>query len=294
MKKIVLAAVMTAMSMSLFAINIFNYVPLADNVKSYTRTDYVISSKFGKYYQTPNTKIVHNFDDDQNEIEVTEFTARDVLLNRTVYEYDAEGNLLLEECKDANDVLLWKTVVTYEKGRKADSSEYGKNEVLRGKVIYSYPKKTDGVIEESGYDEEGNLVWKTVYKYEEDRLMTVSQYSYDGSLDQEEKYSYTEDGKMKSISTSDRENKGLILRNFIYDSEGFLKEITTYSENKEISERIRLKYNEDGNVESVTEYYITEKFGTKQTEPVGYYQFTYSDEVTETIQPAESNIIDAK
>ena len=69
------------------------------------------------------------------------------------------------------------------------------------KVIYTY----DGIqlIDETGYDSEGALVWKTIYQYEGSNVKTISQYDYNGYLDTEESYTYTDNGKVESISYYD-------------------------------------------------------------------------------------------
>lgn len=291
MKKVLAFTLIAAMSMSLFALDIFNYVPVSGNVKSYTRTDYTITSKFGELFRTPNTKIITNIDDNGNVAEIIEATAKDVVINKTLYKYNEDGNQTEEACYDANSNLLWKTVITYKDGKKVDSSEYGKNGALRGKIVYAYDG--DRLVEETGYDDEGYLVWKTVNKYEAGKLVIVSQYASDGSLDTEDTYTYTENNKIESITSADLWNKTSTKKVFRYASNGNLTEITTYNNAKQITNRLVVKYDNLGNVARLSDYTITEKFGSVQNELTALADFIYSDTVAE-IEVKKPRTIDAK
>ena len=225
MKRILTLLLVFTLSMSLFALDIFKYVPFSGDVKSYTQTDFTITSKFGDLFRTPNMKIIHNFDANGNEIETAELSAKDVLLNKTVSKYDSANNLIEQSCYDSSNELLWQTIITYKDGKKIDSSEYAKNGLLRGKVIYGY--SGNNLAEETGYDSEGALVWKTIYKYTDNKLTTVSQYALDGSLDSEDVFAYAADGKTESITSTDCFTGVTVQKIFRYAANGNLSEITT-------------------------------------------------------------------
>ena len=158
MKKLLNIILASALSLSMYALDIFAYAPISGNVKSYTQTEYSIVNRFGDLFRVADTKIIHNFDSKFQETEVVELNAKDTVLNKTYNIYDRSNNLVEQDCYDADGILLWKTVITYKNNLKVDSSEYGKNGTLRGKVIYTY----DGtqLIEETGYDFDGSLVYQ--------------------------------------------------------------------------------------------------------------------------------------
>lgn len=293
MKRILTLLLVVTLSMSLFALDIFKYVPFSGDVKSYTQTDFTITSKFGDLFRTPNMKIIHNFDANGNEIEVAELSAKEVLLNKTLSKYDSANNLLEQSCYDASDELLWKTIITYKDGKKIDSSEYGKDGVLRGKVIYGY--SGNNLAEETGYDSEGALVWKTIYKYTDNKLTTVSQYALDGSLDSEDVIAYAADGKTESITSTDCFTGVTVQKIFRYAANGNLSEITTYDAAKQIINRLMIKYDNTGNLSRLSEYKISVKFGSTQNELISMSEYAYSDSVT-TYEVAEpkAKVIDAK
>ena len=64
MKKILSLACVASFAISLFAVDIFEYVPLKENPKNYTKTEYSIASKFGNYFRTPKVKYLHVFDEE--------------------------------------------------------------------------------------------------------------------------------------------------------------------------------------------------------------------------------------
>lgn len=295
MKRILTLLFVAALGMSVFALDIFNYVPFSGNVKSYTQTDFTITSKFGDLFRTPNIKIIHNFDRSGNEVEIAELSAKDVLLNKTLSKYDAYNNLIEQNCYDSSNELLWQTIITYKDGRKADSSEYGKNGQLRGKVIYGYTG--NNLSEETGYDSEGALVWKTIYKYTDNKLTTVSQYSADGALDSEDLITYSADGKTESITSTDCFTKVSTQKIFRYAANGSLSEITTYDSAKQIINRLMIKYDNLGNLSRVSEYKISVKFGSTQNELISMSEYAFSDKITEyetADSTSKAKIIDAK
>ena len=273
MKKGLCLFIAGAMSLSAFAIDIFSVMPINGGVKTCTQTDYAISSKFGTYYRVPNSKILKTFDSNGREIEISELTPRDALLNKTLNTYDANGNLTEQVTYDANSNLIWKNVISYKDGKKFDSSEFGKDNILKARTIYTY---TGNTTDESGYDGDGALIWKTIYKYNENnKLELVSQYSADGSLDEEQTYKYSADGRLESITYFENYNRSSSQEVFRYTANGYLSEITTYNSSKAISQRVVIKTDNSGNITKVTTYAISEKFGTTVNELVEQVEYAY-------------------
>lgn len=274
MKKIITFLAAAAMSVSLFALDIFTYAPINGNVKSYTQIDYDIASKFGNYFRTPASKIIHVLDNAGRDVEITELNARDVVLNKTIIKYDNYGNVTEQACYDNNSNLLWKNVSTYVDGKKSDLSEYGKDGSLKAKTIYQY---ADGnLVDETGYDGEGALIWKTIYQYGVNgKVEEQDEYAADGSLDTQYLYTYTDDGKIDSISSydtyTDQEDKKI----FRYAANGTLSEITTYDNCKQVVNRLVIKYDNNGNASKISEYNIAQKFGTTVNELILMTEYTY-------------------
>lgn len=274
MKKILSLAVVTCMSLSVFAANISKYIQIEGKVKSLTQTDFSISSKFGNYFRTPSIKITRTYDENGFEIESAEYSTRDVLLNKINSAYDAYGNLTEQSGYNANMELLWKNVVTYKDNKKVDSSEYDKNNTLKSKTIYTYDN--GNLVDETGYNGDGALIWKIVYKYDESgNYSNITQYYPDGSLDEEEVYTYTEDGRIASISTYSSISNQTIQEVFRYTADGQVSEITTYDGEKQITKRILLKYNSEGNLAKLSEYTVSKKFGTTLNELSAMSEYTY-------------------
>lgn len=274
MKKIFSGVSIALLGAALFGLDIFTYAPISGNVQSYTQTDFAVTSKFGNYFRTPSAKIIHNLNLAGKEVETTEYSPKDVELSKIISKYDATGNLTEQTCYDSNKEVLWKSVTTFKAGKKVDCSEYGKNGILKGKVIYTY---SDGVLsEETGYDGEGAILWKTVYKYdEENRVAEVNEYCGNGQLDKQSTYTYAKNGKIDSISTFDNYLKKTETLVFKFTADGILSQITTYDADKQITKRIIVKCDSSNNVAKVSEYNIAQKFGTTVNELISVSEFIY-------------------
>lgn len=274
MKKLLSFIFVATFSLSLFAIDVFSYIPLNGNVKSYTRTDYTITSKFGNYYRTPNVKFVKTFNDSKKEIESSELRLKDSLNYRITSVYDLDGNLTEQFGYDNENELIWKNVITYKNNLKVDTSEYDAIGILKGKFIYIY--ENDKLVDETGYNEKGALILKTIYTYNENGLLeTESQYVSDGSLDAKIVYTYTDDKKIDSITTYDSYNHNSTQKIFRYGTNGLLNEITTYSAQKEVIERLSLKYDDTQNITRLSNYKVSQKFGTTVNELISQSDFSY-------------------
>lgn len=274
MKKLLSFLIVASLGLSLFAADIFNYVPVSGKIKSYTVTDFTIASKFGTYYRTPNIKTTHTFDSFGRKIESLELTPRDTVISKISSSYDNKGFLLGQECTNANNEIIWKSIISYKGGFKDECSEYDANDILKAKIIYTYEAGT--LTEETGYDGDGALVWKTIYKYNlSGKLETESLYNSDGTLDERKSYAYTEDGKIDTITYLDSFYNKTTQEVFRYAANGTLSEITTYDSNKEVSARLVIKYNESGNVSKLSEYNIANKFDTTVNELVSMKDITY-------------------
>lgn len=290
MKKVLGLIIAGAMSLSAFAIDIFSVMPVTRGVKSSTQTDYAISSKFGTYYRVPSSKTVRIFNSNGKEIEISELTPRDSLVNRTICNYDSEGKLIEQATYDSNSNLVWKNVITYKDGKKYDSSEYGKDNTLKARTIYTY---TGNTIDASGYDGDGALIWKTISKYSSDgKLELVSEYSADGTLDEEQTYKYSAEGRLENIITFENFTKTSSQEVFRYSANGLLSEVTSYDSNKTISQRVVIKSDNSGNIIKITTYQITEKFGTTVNELVAQVEYAYQYESSPVSQTQPETLVE--
>ena len=124
MKRIFTLLLVATLSMSLFALDIFKYVPFSGDVKSYTQTDFTITSKFGDLFRTPNMKIIHNFDANGNEVaylykwDGSGSEGDDLYFNASVngetFTFTVESYLC------GADTEVYKTVKNLEIGQKVD------------------------------------------------------------------------------------------------------------------------------------------------------------------------------
>jgi len=273
MKKLMAAVLAAGMGFCVFGMDIFSYVPAGGGAKNYTQTDYTITSKFGNYFRTPSEKSVHILNSSGEETLVSTYTARDVLTGKIVKNYNASGKLYEQISYDAADEVLWRTSVTFNNGVKSDVSEFGKDGSLKAKTIFTY---TDGkLVDETGYDGDGALVWKIVYKYNPDgTVASQSQYSADGALDEERTYTYMDDGRIDTVSYLDGYMNSSVQEVFRY-TDGKLTEITTYGSGNKISGRLLVKYDAAGNVTKLSDYSVAEKFGTTVNELVSMTDFVF-------------------
>lgn len=276
MKKIIALPLIFAMSFSVFAADIFSIVPISGNVKKYTCTDYAITSKFGSYFRTPDSKIVYTLNSQGKTIESAEYTVKDVLLNKIQTEYDASGNIISQTATDIdgeNSIVSWKTTFTYDAGKLSDVSEYDENNVLISRTIYSYE---DSVTDKTDYNAEGALDWKTITRFNENNSISeVNDYSSTGELFERTTYEYSEDGKIESISVyngfTNKTEKEVVR----YSTNGNVSEITTYNNSGDIIKRVAVRYDGFGNVSRLSTYEVAQKFGTTVNELVAMQEFVY-------------------
>ena len=274
MKKLISLALVASFSLSVFATDIFDFAPINGNVKSYTQTEFSITSKFGNYYRTPSSKVVHVLDETGKEIESSELSQKDTVVNKIVTTYDEEGRIQDQSCINSDGEMIWKTSIKYKNGLKVETSEYDERNELRDKVIYTY----DGakLVDETGYDKEGVLAWKTLYKYNDAaRVEKESNYLADGSLDNRVFFTYFEDGKTETVSTFDNFSKESKKEVFRYDGKGLLTEITSYGSDNAIYKRTTIKYDSHDNVIKVSEYNIAQKFDTTVNELIAMVEYVY-------------------
>lgn len=276
MKKIIIAALAATLSLSLFGLDVMDYVPLKDGVKSYTCTEYSIASKFGEYFKTKTGKVLHKIDAAGNDTESYLYSARDNLENSVKTTFDSMGKIISQSAFASDDSLLWKTDFVYKDGLRIEANDYDLAGNLRNKTIYKYENGL--MVDETGYDAKGALVWKTINKYDDaKRLLKVCEYQADGSLDNEIIYTYKEDGRLDTMVTIDP-IEGAKQNVFRY-SDGLLSEITTYNvleTGNKVCERLIIKYDDKKCVSKVSDYLVSEKFGGTVNELIYIGEFAYT------------------
>ena len=274
MKKLLSLAFVASFAISLFAVDIFEFVPLKENPKNYTKIEYSIASKFGNYFRTPKVKYLHVFNDEGKEIESSELTPRDIVQNTISSVYNDNGDLIEQNYLNADGELISKTTITYQDGFKSDLSEFDKDDNLKEKVIYTYDKGL--LIDESSYDGEGALFWKTIYTYNAaGKIENIYDYNADGSLNTQKKFSYNENGDVNTIDIYDSFSAKTTQEVFRYASNNTISEITTYDSDKRVITRVILKYDEKNNITKVSEYNVAQKFGTTVNELVAMSDYSY-------------------
>jgi len=276
MKKLLAAFFAASLSLSLSALDVMDYVPLKEGVKSYTCTEYSIATKFGDYFKTITGKVTHTIDASGNDVETAQYSARGNLENTIRTAYDSMGNILAQDSVDSSNALLWKTESVYKKGLKTETNDYDAAGNLTNKTICKY--ENDRLVDETGYDACGALIWKIIYKYDEaGRTAKELNYLGDGSLDSETVYTYKDDGKADTIRVYDTlEGKKQYV--FRYAS-GLLTEITVYDvleSGTKVIERLIIKYDDNSCVAKVSDYNVAEKFGGTVNELVYMAEYTYT------------------
>lgn len=273
MKKLIAGVAVLFVGLSLFAMDLKEYVPLKGAVKSYTMTDYEISSQFGDYFRTPEVKQSHVLEAGI-ETETSEYSPNDVLVNKIKNTYDSAGKLMEQTASDANGKVLWHSVVTYnDKGFKSDVSEKNADGVLKSRTIYTY-NESNLLADETTYNGKGALVWKIIYAYSGDKLLRESHYYSDGLLYEAKEYTYSEDGTTATIATFGPVGNAMWREIFRY-TDGVLNEITTVDRDNRTVGRKILRYDGNGNLQRVSDYNIAQKFGTTVNELVDMQEYTY-------------------
>lgn len=274
MKKLISAAAVLFVGVSLFAVDISTYVPVNGEVKSYTVTDFAISSQFGDYFRTPEKKEVHVYEDGM-EIESCEYTPHDVLVNKITNTYNDAGEVVAQAASDTNGQIIWRNVATYNtKGLLADMSEEGADGVLKSRTIYNY-NNSDLLVDETTYDGKGALVWKIVYTYNGENLARESHYYADGLLYEAKEYTYNDNGSVANIATFGPVGNVPMWKEIFRYADGILNEVTTVDrENRTVGRKI-LRYDGAGNLQRVSDYNIAQKFGTTVNELVDMQEYVY-------------------
>ena len=301
MKKLLAFALTAGLTISLFAADIFKYVPVTGKVKAYTETEFSIASRFGTLYRTPSSKVLHTFDSNGKETTSSELTPKDAVINKIanlqleVFDKNEHKEMSLEEFRAAegknpprlygSGMLVlntpWKleeetfAVIEYLKnGLKIDSSEFDRKGTLCARTIYTYENNL--LTDESSYDGEGALFWKIIYKYDDrNRTASVNEYNPYGTLSEQIVYNYTDSGAIDSIAKRDAFTEKQTSMVFRYGTNGVLNEITTYNSDKQVIKRTLLKYDDKGNVNKVSEYDVAEKFGTTVNDLVAMSEFSF-------------------
>lgn len=274
MKKIISIVCAAVIGTVAFAYDVAANMPLKGSAKAMTRTDFTVISKFGDYYRTPIGKTAYKYDSFGRQSESVEFTARDVFVNKVVSVYDGAGLLTEQVCYDEENNKLWRSVIEYKDGMKADVSEFGKDGALKGKMMYAY---ADGKLkEETYYNGDGALLWKIFYKYNaKDQLEEEMEYFGDGTLNEQRVFAYNDAGKTDTIFTY---NERGIMRSkdvFRYASDGSLSEVTTYGSDNRPEIRRIVKCDTAGNIAKLTTYFVARKFGDTVNEMTAMSEFSY-------------------
>lgn len=276
MKKFIISALSLCLGFSVFAFDASAFLAPAAGVKSYTKTDYIVSSKFGEYFRTPNVKFQHVFNNFGQEVENTELTVDGKIVDKISYEYDAAGHIVSQTGYDDSENVVWKIVNTYNKdGLKTEENEYNGEDLLYSKSIFKYSGKN--CIDETFYNGNGALIWKNTFEYDDkDNCTAVYSYYANGSLESKKTYKYNDLNKIQEICYIDDDGVTLLKKElFRYDAKNVLTEVATYAADNSLTLRQFYKYDAKGNVTKITTYSIAKKFGTTVNELVGMSDFTY-------------------
>ena len=273
MKKSLFILVSAALSSQLFAFDPEASLKPAGVEKEYTKTDYQITEKFGDYYRSPRAKFVHVFDSNGRELEASELTSKDSLVDHITYKY--EGNNLVETvCTDADGKVSWKMTTTYDAdGNKIDESEFNSSDNLVNRTIWKINGKQS---DESYYNADGSLLSKIITKFDDQgRTAEIAHYLNTGKLEQKAVYNYNDAGKLSEIAYFNAvgtQTKKVVFR---FDASYQISEEQTYNAENKLVTRIIYKYDGSGNIIKRTTYNVAEKFGTTVNELTGIAEYAY-------------------
>ncbi|MBP3771700.1 MAG: hypothetical protein J6I53_03280 [Treponema sp.] len=274
MKKTLFILAAAALTAQAFAFDSEASLKPVGTVGEYTKTEYQITEKFGDYYRSPRAKFVHTFDSTGREIEASELTSKDALVDHITYKYD--GDKLVETvCTDSDGKVSWKITASYDAdGNKTEESEFNSSDVLTNKTIWRVNgKQTD----ESYYNADGALLSKIITKYDDqNRVVEIAQYAAQGHLEEKSSYSYNDAGKLSEIAYSNAvgaPSKKVVYR---FDASYQITEEQTYNADNKLIVRVIYKYDSTGNIIKTTTYNVADKFGTTVNELSGISEYSYS------------------
>ena len=273
MKKILFVLAAASLAAQVFAFDSEASLKPEGSVGQYTKIEYQITEKFGDYYRSPRAKYVHVFDANGNEMEASELTSKDSLVDKITYKYD--GNNLVERiCTDADGKVSWKITTAYDTdGNKTEESAFNAVDTLVNKTIWKINGKQ---IDESYYNAEGALLSKIITKNDDqDRTAEIAQYAAAGNLEQKATYTYNDAGKLSEISYTN--NAGIQTKKVVYrfDASYQITEEQTYNTENKLVVRVIYKYDGTGNIIKTTTYNVAEKFGTTVNELAGISEYNY-------------------
>lgn len=273
MKKILLTAILAIAGISAFAYDPSPKVKASLGIRSYTRTDYTVTSKFGEYFRTPSAKYIHVFDE-QKEIENTELTPENKVINKISYLYNTKDQIVSQTGFDDTQKIQWKVTYTYKNGALTEESEFDGTGTLTSKTIYKYEGKNP--VDETLYNSTGSLIWKNICTYTETGLLeSVRSYYDSGDLESCKTFKYDESQRLTTIMYYDDEENFVKRELYRYSDENGLTEITTYDSDNTINLRVFFKYDTNGMLSKVSTYRISYKFGKTQNELIAMSDFTY-------------------
>ena len=145
---------------------------------------------------------------------------------KTIYEYDRDGKIQIEEKYDASGAVSWSTQYSYdEAGQETLCVMVGPNDEPK-----SYRKKV--------YDGDGNLTEEYtgtspedarlhyLYTYEDGKLVTEANINEDGSYFDLEFYEYDEQGRLSRKTKQSEDGYVYRLWEYTYTEEGWLGHVT--------------------------------------------------------------------
>ena len=274
MKKTLLCAAIAFAACFAFSLDTANFVPNGD-VSSYTKTDYSVTSKFGQYYRSVTSRHVHEYNDQGLKVSTSEYSVKDVLLDKIDYQYDDSGKLSSLEFYGPSGTVVWKTAYEYDaEGALKSESEYDAEGTLVGKTIYEY---ASGKTTESYYNGYGSLLERTFTLRDEDGKTTgVDRYYGDGTLENREVYTYLDDGRLSKVEYLDALDNLNERKVYVYDATtSFLSEIQTFNASGVVLERQQYKNDEKGNPTRVNVWKVFFKFGTTVNELQSITEYSY-------------------
>lgn len=244
-------------------------------VKSYTETNFEITTKFGDYYKTPQVRFQHKFNENGLEIESIEYSATNRLISKTIYTYNEDGKIALQICYDDKENAIWQISTTFDSnGDKLEDSEFDGKDNLTGKSVYK--NECGNPVEETYYNSKGELIWKNIYKYSDANQLEESfSYFSNGRLDIRCKYKYDKFGKLLEITSFDASDKIVSNEVFIYNDDDTVNEYAIYGADGKRRTQIFYKYDENKNCVKSTTYNVAQKFGTTVNEMVDQSDFEY-------------------
>lgn len=271
--------------------NSLKSLKLNGSVKSISESSFEAIEKFGeiqKLSNVPQYEVYKTiFDKDGYATESSTFNGNGILLGKSINKYDKNRNIVEATSYYGNGIISQKSLMKYDNNKIIEDNGYDKDGNLEYKHVYSY--NTSGLKTEFKYYNKDNILQSTTtYKYDKNGFM--SEQSIHNALDGKQDYriTYLNSDKGDWLEYNEFGWNGFQTKNFSYkydNDRNKIEEINLEQKENEPdrTSNIMRKYKYDKNGNEI-EYQWLDLNGTQRGTFTYKYEFDLKDNWTKKIE----------